>query len=110
MYLSGTGRAFQERKKRNNQPTNQTNKQTNKKPGSVSKYLLASTKLSGFGDFFMGWIPGGAVSGWSFLQSLFNTLSLHLLPWVFWSCFSEGSKYEFHVVCELYLEYSTLLG
>ena len=36
----------------------------------VSKLLLASTIVSGFGGFLWGESPGGAVSGWSFLQSL----------------------------------------
>jgi hypothetical protein len=42
----------------------------------VSKLLLASTKVSGFGDCIWDGFPGGAVSGWSFLQSLLHTLSL----------------------------------
>ena len=36
----------------------------------VSKHLLASTIVSGFGDCIWDGSPGGAVSGWSFLQSL----------------------------------------
>jgi hypothetical protein len=38
----------------------------------VSKLLFASTMVSGFGDCLRNWSPGGAVSGWSFLQSLLN--------------------------------------
>jgi hypothetical protein len=53
----------------------------------VSKHLLASTKVSGFGNCVWDGSPGGAVSGWPFLQSLFHTLSLYLLPWVFCSPF-----------------------
>ena len=49
----------------------------------VSKHLLASTIVSGFGDCIWDGSPGGAVSGWPFLQSLLHTLSLYLLPWVF---------------------------
>jgi hypothetical protein len=46
----------------------------------VSKLLLASTIVSGFGGCLWNGSPGGAVSGWSFLQS-------QLLPWVFCSPF-----------------------
>ena len=49
----------------------------------VSKHFLASTIVSGFGDCIWDGSPGGAVSGWPFLQSLLHTLSLYLLPWVF---------------------------
>jgi hypothetical protein len=38
--------------------------------GPVSKLLLASAIVSGFGDCIRDGSPGGAVSGWSFLQSL----------------------------------------
>jgi hypothetical protein len=44
--------------------------------------------LSEFGDCI--WdesSSSGTVSGWPFLQSLFHTLSLYLLLWVFWSPF-----------------------
>jgi hypothetical protein len=40
----------------------------------VSKLLLASTIVSGFGGCLWNGPPGGAVSGWSFLQSLLHTL------------------------------------
>jgi hypothetical protein len=49
----------------------------------VSKYLLVSTIVSGFGGCLWGGSPDGAVSGWSFLQFLLHTLSLYLLLWVF---------------------------
>ena len=42
----------------------------------VSKLLLASAIVSGFGGCLWDGSPGGAVSGWSFLQSLLHTLSL----------------------------------
>ena len=42
----------------------------------VSKHLLASTIVFGFGDCIWDGSPGGAVSGWSFLQSLLHTLFL----------------------------------
>jgi hypothetical protein len=41
----------------------------------VIKLLLASTIVSGFGGCIWDGSPGGAVSGWSFLQSL-STLCL----------------------------------
>ena len=42
----------------------------------VSKLLLASAIVYGFGGYFQDGSPGGAVSGRSFLQSLLGTLSL----------------------------------
>jgi hypothetical protein len=51
----------------------------------VSKHLLASTTVSGFGDCKWDGSPDESVSRWSFLQSLLHTLSLNLLPWVFCS-------------------------
>ena len=42
----------------------------------VSKHLVGSTKVSGFGDCIWDGSPDGAVSGWSFLHSLLHTLSL----------------------------------
>ena len=48
----------------------------------VSKHFLVLAIVSGFGDCIWDGCPCGAVSGWPFLQSLFNTLSLYLLPWV----------------------------
>jgi hypothetical protein len=49
----------------------------------VSKLLLASAIVSGFGDCLWDGSACGAVSGWPFLQFLLQTLSLYLLPWVF---------------------------
>jgi hypothetical protein len=42
----------------------------------VSKFLLKSIIVSGFGGCLWNGSPGGAVSGWSFLQSLLHTLPL----------------------------------
>jgi hypothetical protein len=42
----------------------------------VSKHLLASTTVSGFGDCIWDRSPGESVSAWSFLQSLLHILSL----------------------------------
>ena len=53
----------------------------------VSKHLLASTIVSGFGDCIWDGSPGGAVSGWPFLQSLLHTLSPYFLLRVICSCF-----------------------
>jgi hypothetical protein len=53
----------------------------------VSKHFLASIIVSGFGNCIWGASPGGAVSWWPFLQSLFHTFSLYLLLWVFCSPF-----------------------
>ena len=47
----------------------------------VSKHFLGSTIVSGFGIWDAS--PGGAVSRWPFLQSLFHILSLYLLQLVF---------------------------
>ena len=43
------------------------------------KHFLASMIVLGFGDFIWDESPGGAVSGWPFLQSLLYTLSPYLL-------------------------------
>jgi hypothetical protein len=40
------------------------------------KHLLASTIESVFGYCILNGSPGGEVSGWSFLQSLFHTMFL----------------------------------
>jgi hypothetical protein len=40
----------------------------------VSKLLLASAVVSGFGGCLWDGSPGGAIFGWSFLQSLLWTL------------------------------------
>ena len=42
----------------------------------VSKLLLASAIVAGFGRCLWDGSPSGAVSGWFFLQSLFQPLSL----------------------------------
>jgi hypothetical protein len=42
---------------------------------SVSKHLLAFSIVSGFGDCIWDGSPGGAVSGWSFLQSLLHAIT-----------------------------------
>jgi Na+/H+ antiporter NhaC len=42
----------------------------------VSKLLLTSAIVSGFGGCICDGSLGGVVSGWSFLQSLLHTLSL----------------------------------
>jgi hypothetical protein len=44
------------------------------------EHLLASIIVSGFGDCIWDGSPGGAVSGWPFLQSLLLTLSPYFLP------------------------------
>jgi hypothetical protein len=54
---------------------------------SISKHFLASTIVSGFGNCIWDGSPGGAISAWSFCQSLLYTLSLYLLPWLFCSPF-----------------------
>ena len=43
---------------------------------SVSKLLLASAIVSGFGGGLWDWCPSGAVSGWPFCQSVLQNLSL----------------------------------
>jgi hypothetical protein len=43
----------------------------------VSKHLLASTIVSGFGDCIWDGSPGGTVTGWPFLQFLLQTLKAH---------------------------------
>ena len=45
----------------------------------VSKHFLASAIVSGFGVCMWDGSPGGAVSGWPFLQSLLHALSLYFL-------------------------------
>jgi hypothetical protein len=101
LYLSGTGRASQE----------------TAISGRVSKELLASMIVSGFGNCIGDGSPGGTVSGWPFLQFLIHTLTMYLLL----GYFDPPSKkdqsihtlafllLELHVVYELYLGYSELL-
>jgi hypothetical protein len=45
----------------------------------ISKHFLAPAIVSGFGICIWDGSPGGTVSGWPFLQSLFHTLSLYFL-------------------------------
>jgi hypothetical protein len=45
----------------------------------VSKLMLASVIVSGFSGGLWDVSPGGAVSGWSFLQSLLRTLPCYSL-------------------------------
>jgi hypothetical protein len=52
---------------------------------SFSKHFFASIIVPGFGDCIWDASPGGAISGWSFLQSLLFTLSPYFLLWVFCS-------------------------
>ena len=59
----------------------------------VSKHLLATIIVAWFCNCIWDGSPGGAVSAWSFLQSLLHILSLYLPPWVFCSSFKEGPKY-----------------
>ena len=44
-----------------------------------SKHFVAPAIVSVFGGCIWGGAPGGAVSVWSFLQSLLHTLSLYFL-------------------------------
>jgi hypothetical protein len=46
---------------------------------TVSKHLLASTRVSRFGDYIES-IPSGAVPGWPFLKSMLYSLSPYLFP------------------------------
>ena len=51
--------------------------------GSCLKALVGNCLVSGSGVFLLDGSPSGLVSGWSFLQSLLQSLTLYLLPWVF---------------------------
>jgi hypothetical protein len=53
----------------------------------VSKHFLASTVVSELDGCIWDGSPGGAVSGWPFLQFLLQTLFPYFLPWVFCSPF-----------------------
>jgi hypothetical protein len=53
----------------------------------ISKHFWTSTIVSEFGDCIWYGSPGGAVSGWPFLQSLFHTLYPYFLLWVLCSPF-----------------------
>jgi hypothetical protein len=48
-------------------------------PGACLQVLLALAIVSGFGVCWWDGSPGGAVSGWSFLHSLFQFLFFHFL-------------------------------
>jgi hypothetical protein len=49
----------------------------------VSKHLLASKIVSGFGYCTWDGSSGGTMSRWSFIQSWLHILSLYLFLWVF---------------------------
>jgi hypothetical protein len=67
----------------------------------VSKQFLASTIVSGFGNCIWDGSPGGAVSGWPFLQSLLHSLPPYFLICVL--CFPlEGWKYS-STLCSSFL-------
>ena len=75
----------------------------------------AYTIVFGFGDCMWDGYPGGTVSGWSFLQSLPQTLFLYLLPCIFCSPSKKDQRIntlvvllEIPLVCELYLGHSEL--
>jgi hypothetical protein len=63
MYLSGSSRASRE----------------TTISGFSSNFFLASEIVSGFGVYIWDGTPGGAVSGWPFLQYQFHTLSQYFL-------------------------------
>jgi hypothetical protein len=67
LYLSGTGIASQDAAI----------------SGSCQQALVGIHNSVGFGGCLWDGSPSGAVSGWSFLQSLLRTLSLQLFPSVF---------------------------
>ena len=85
----------------------------------VSKHMLSSSIVSGFGGCIWYGSPGGAVSRSSRSFSLCSTLSLCNS---FYGCFVSASKkdqnintlafllLDFHMVCEFYVGYSELLG
>jgi hypothetical protein len=84
----------------------------------VNKNLLASRILSGFSDCLWDRSPGGAASGWPFLQSLLPTLSLYLLHGYLVPPSKKNQSIhtlvflllELHLVCELYFGYTKHLG
>jgi hypothetical protein len=55
--------------------------------GPVSKHFLASTIVYWFGGCIWDGSPGKAVSGWSSIQALLNTLNPYFLMWIFCSPF-----------------------
>ena len=73
--------------------------------------------MSGFSDYIWDGSRGGAVSGWSFLQSLSapHFVSIFSPLSVLFECFESTHTLvflllELHVVCELDLGYSELLS
>ena len=81
--------------------------------GPVSKHFLASAIVSGFGVCILDGSPGGAVSGWPFLQSLLHTvfpMAQYFVPPSKKTHTLAFLLLELHVVCELYLGYLELLG
>jgi hypothetical protein len=85
----------------------------------IRKHLLACTTVSGFGDYIWGGSLGESVSGWSFLHSLLlHFFSVSPSMGVLFPHFKKDQSIhtmvflllEFHVVCELFLGYSELLG
>jgi hypothetical protein len=100
--LSGSGRASQE---------------TAIYQAHVSMHFLVSVIMSAFGDCIWDGSPGGAVFRWPFLQSL-TTLCLHVCSCEYFVPLSKNYQsihtvvflLELHVVCELYIGYSELLG
>ena len=71
-----------------------------------SMHFLASTIVSGFGNCIWDESPGGAVSGWPFLQTLLHILSPYLLPWVF--CSHSKKDRSIHTLAFLLLEFHVL--
>jgi hypothetical protein len=71
----------------------------------VSIHLLTSTTVSGFGDCIWDGSPGGAVSGWPFLQSLFHTLCIFSREYFVPPSKNDGN---IHTLVFLLLEFQTL--
>ena len=80
---------------------------------SISKHLPASTIASKFGGCIWDGSPGGAVSGWPFLQTLLHISSCEYFVH---PSKNHGSIYilvfllRLHMVCELNHGYSKILG
>jgi len=85
---------------------------------SVSKHFLASATVTWFGGCIWDGSPDGAVSGWPFLQSVLYTLSYFSSHEYFVPPYKKDWSIhilvflllELHVVYELHLGYSELLG
>ena len=79
-------------------------------------HFLASTIVSGFGNYICDESPDGTIPGWPFLHSLFYTLASYFLLCVFCApCKKDQSIHpwiylliELHGVCELYPDYLDL--